>query len=625
MSEESAAEFSSTPVVKYSDSSFTSHTSMSGDKECSSKISQPLDIWTHTVAQQSFGDHTGKLSFHNTNDYIFMHNSIVSSGKYNFEGCKFSLDTNLNLDYFRFMLSDYHDHNLCDLLEFGFPIGYMGKIQQQSRDNYSFVKNHKGAKDYAVHVQKFLNKELQFDAILGPFRENPFNCNVCISPLNTVPKKDSEERRIILDLSYPKGNSINDFVSKDFYLGQRINLTYPGVDDLVAIVKTKGRGCLLFKRDLSRAYRQLSLDPGDASLLGYSFNGFMYFDKVLSFGLRSAAYFMQRVSNSVKFICNILNILIENYLDDLAGADSPDKAWQSFTELGNVLQFCGLKESVEKCSPPSTKMVFIGVLFDSISLTLSITDERLNEIRSLVSQWLQKREATLRELQSLIGKLNFVAHCVKPARIFISRLLNWLRRIQNTESPQVIPLETKKNLIWWLKFLPKYNGISMMDLEEWSEPDEFCATDACLVGAGGIFADCYFHCEFPDFIRKANLHINNLELLTIVIAVKLWGHLWKGKKLVLNCDNKSSVLVLNSGSSRDSFSQSCLREICFFAAVYQFQIKGVFISGSENRIPNFLSRWNLNKQYQEQFHAAVGHHLRAVSVPDHLFAFIHDW
>ena len=62
----------------------------------------------------------------------------------------------------------------------------------------------------------------------------------------------------------------------------------------------------------------------------------------------------------------------------------------------------------------------------------------------------------------------------------------------------------------------------MMDFEEWSEPDQLCATDACLVGAG-TFADSCFHCEFPDFIRKENLHINNLELLTIVVAVKLWG------------------------------------------------------------------------------------------------------
>ena len=601
------------------------------DEKSNLKISEVHDIWTPTVDHQksvSASDSVcpKKLSYHISDDYIFMHNSICLSGKYNFEECKFSLDTNLKIDYFRFMLSDYHDTNLCDLLEFGFPIGYMGKIQQEPCDNFNFVRNHKGAKEFAVHVQKFLNKELDFDAILGPFQENPFICNICVSPLNTVPKKDSEERRIILDLSYPKDKSVNDFVSKDFYLGNRINLTYPGVDDLVAIVKAKGQSCLLFKRDLSRAYRQLSIDPGEASLLGYSFNGFLYFDKVLSFGLRSAAYFMQRVSNSIKFICKLLSILIENYLDDLAGADTPDKAWHSFEELGNVLQFSGLKESVDKASPPSTQMVFIGVLFDSVSLTLSITPERLIEIRSLVSQWLLKREATLRELQSLIGKLNFVAHCVKPARIFISRLLNWLRQIQNTDSSQVIPLETKKDLIWWFHFLPKYNGVSMMDFEEWSEPDQLCATDACLVGAGGTFADSCFHCEFPDFIRKENLHINNLELLTIVVAVKLWGHLWKGKKLVLNCDNKSSVIVLNSGSSRDSFAQSCLREVCFFAAIHQFQIKGVFISGSENRIPDFLSRWNLNQQYQERFYAVPGsEYLRQVPVSDDLFSFIHDW
>ena len=120
-----------------------------------------------------------------------------------------------------------------------------------------------------------------------------------MSPLNTVPKKDSEGRRIILDLSYPIGGSIKDYVSKDFYLVQKITLSYPGVDQLVSIVKLKGRGCLLFKGDLSRAYRQILLDPGEVSLLGYLFNGNKYFDKVLSFGLRSAAFIMQRVSNSI--------------------------------------------------------------------------------------------------------------------------------------------------------------------------------------------------------------------------------------------------------------------------------------------------------------------------------------
>ena len=153
-----------------------------------------------------------------------------------------------------------------------------------------------------------------------------------------------------------------------------------------------------------------------------------------------------------------MNISVENYLDDLAGADSSDKASKSYTVLGNVLRFCGLVESLEKASPPSTQIVFICVLFDSEARTLSV---RLSEIHALVKEWLQMEEARLKQLQSLIGKLNFVAHCVKPARIFILRLLNWLRQIQNTCTPQVIPVEMKKDLQWWFHFLPRYNGVSI--------------------------------------------------------------------------------------------------------------------------------------------------------------------
>ena len=56
------------------------------------------------------------------------------------------------------------------------------------------------------------HKEKNYGAILGPLKNNPFSCSITILPLNTVPKKGSEERRIILDLSYPSGPSINDNV-----------------------------------------------------------------------------------------------------------------------------------------------------------------------------------------------------------------------------------------------------------------------------------------------------------------------------------------------------------------------------------------------------------------------------
>jgi hypothetical protein len=48
---------------------------------------------------------------------------------------------------------------------------------------------------------------------------------------------------------------------------------------------------------------------------------------------------------------------------------------------------------------------------------MEVTKERLLEIKNLIQVWLHKTEAMLREIQSLIGKLNFVASCVRSSRI----------------------------------------------------------------------------------------------------------------------------------------------------------------------------------------------------------------
>ena len=68
-------------------------------------------------------------------------------------------------------------------------------------------------------------------------------------------------------------------------------------------------------------------------------------------------------------------------------------------------------------------MIFLGVLFDSGKLTFEVTAERILEISLLVESWFRKKKASLKELQSLLGKLHFISACVRPGRIFVSRLL----------------------------------------------------------------------------------------------------------------------------------------------------------------------------------------------------------
>ena len=96
-------------------------------------------------------------------------------------------------------------------------------------------------------MNTYLRKESFNKAIIGPFKDNPFQSGIKISPLNTVPKKDTTERRVILDLSFPKGASLNDFISKDEYLGENIELVYPKVDDFIQLIRQKGQGCFFIQ------------------------------------------------------------------------------------------------------------------------------------------------------------------------------------------------------------------------------------------------------------------------------------------------------------------------------------------------------------------------------------------
>ena len=119
-----------------------------------------------------------------------------------------------------------------------------------------------------------------------------------------VPKRDSTDLRIVHNLSFPEGSSVNDSISKDHYLAQYFKLRLAGIDRLVEFINDKGRGCHVFKKDLRRAYRQIPVDPADYPLLGMSVDGSLFFHTSLPFGLCSATLICQRTTKTVVHILN---------------------------------------------------------------------------------------------------------------------------------------------------------------------------------------------------------------------------------------------------------------------------------------------------------------------------------
>ena len=95
---------------------------------------------------------------------------------------------------------------------------------------------------------------LQTQPLVGSVQNHRLPCSLQ-SPLETW----CFGTRSIL-LTSPKGDSVNDKIPNNEYLGQEMLLKYPTVDALVDLIKKKGKGCAPMKCDLRRAYKQIHVD-----------------------------------------------------------------------------------------------------------------------------------------------------------------------------------------------------------------------------------------------------------------------------------------------------------------------------------------------------------------------------
>ena len=179
--------------------------------------------------------------------------------------------------------------------------------------------------------------------------------------------------------------------------------------------------------------------------------------------------------------------------------------------------------NVAKACPPATVQIVLGVLINTVEGTVSVPEERMQEIISLVSEWQGKVKSTKIELQSLIGKLQYVTKCVLQSRVFLNRLLETLRSMKRKKSIRLSE-SFQKDLKWWSMFIEKYNGVSFIPAAIWTEPDVTFATDSCLVGCGGICAGEYFHTSFPKDIADQELPIHCLEMLAVNLVSKTYLH-----------------------------------------------------------------------------------------------------
>ena len=374
-----------------------------------------------------------------------------------------------------------------------------------------------------------------------------------------------------MDLSWPAGESVNDGVDGDNYLDGPARIRLPTVEYMEHRVLELGPGCFLYKTDLARGYRQLRVDPMDWPLLGLRHGGQVYLDVCPPFGLKTSAMCMQRTAEAICYIHGRRGYYTRAYLDDFGGAErSEERAQRALLTLQAVMAELGVREAEGKICQPSRIMIWLGILFDTVKMTMSIPRAKLEEVMQTVREWEGRARATRHDMQCLIGLLQFVASVAPPARIFTNRMLQEMR-----EAPEVgastLSLGFKKDIDFFVRLLPAFNGVKMMVKRD-VECQELLQLDACLTGCGAFNGREYYSEAFPKTLREGGHPIARLELLNVVIAVKLRARDWAHRRVRIYCDNMNACSAMQTGRSRDEFMQACVRELFVYSVRHDIEL-----------------------------------------------------
>ena len=556
--------------------------------------------------------------------FLDLHRKVRLGGTYNFAGARVPLQhSGINVAKFRNLLKDYDDTGILQFIEFGFPIGLAQDFELKS-----CIQNHSSSYEYFTYLDEFMKKEIALRGITGPLATPPFPATM-VSPLMTAAKKPGS-RRPVFDGSYGDFSLNNNTPEKE-YLGETCSFTFPTVLDLAALIIKLGPGCLLWKRDLSRWYMQIPVDPGDYDKLAVIWRGAWFVFLSFIWGCRNAGFNAQRVSSAILHILKLIslgkydeayNALV--YIDDFAGAEHGERAWEAFHDLGLLLEDLGVAESKKKALPPSTRMLFLGVEFDTLRMCMQVGEDKRIEVKSTIDIWYRRTVATKRELQSLQGQLMWVSKVVRFSRCFVTRIIAEQKSLQSQQQKKTLSSDLKKDLLWWKLFLDVFNGVELL------VPQTVACNilgDATLTGAGAWdeAAGLFWSRKFPRMMQSADVPIHLKEFLTLIISVKLWGHRWAGLRIALHCDNSAVVQTINYQKPKDPLMQQCLREFLYQVTTLKFEPVMVRIPTDENFMADFISRNHFEEDILRKFSQHGVRKMECVTVTDDMFSFTADW
>ena len=484
--------------------------------------------------------------------------------------------------FVNYILSGIHD---------GFRIGFCRSYPlQYSGQNLHILR--------PSLVSDYLAREVQLHR-MWRCPKGFFPRGIHISPIGLIPKKHKPGRwRLIVDLSSPMNFSVNEGISKE-----RSSLSYASVDHLAALIVAAGRGSFLVKADIKEAYRMVPVHPEDQYLLGVQWQGTVFIDRMLPFGLRSTPKIFTAITDAIQWMLRRQGVSRGlHYLDDfIFVAQSQPSAELQKRSLLSLFDSLGVPVEPSKLEGPSPCLTFLGIEVDAEAFQLRLPRAKLTELLVYLRRYAYHRSVTKHALEQLTGLLQFASKVVRPGRPFVRRLYT-LQGV-GSRPDHLVRLNNSAiaDITWWLLFSEQWNGVSLLWDLGLTRVDISIYTDASgSWGCGAVQNRLWLQLKWSPRLYHLNIAVK--ELIPVVLVAATFGTSWSGKMIQFVVDNEAVVSVLNSTTSKDIHMMHLIRLLVFFAARHDFWFSAIHIPGRLNSQADAISRNRL-----DQFFAMIPH------------------
>ena len=220
--------------------------------------------------------------------------------------------------------------------------------------------------------------------------------------------------------------------------------------------------------------------------------------------------------------------------------------------------------------------------------------------------------------------------------MFMGRLLQLLRSMTRISDSTKVALsaESRKDLVWWGKYLDHFNGIQMiveedpflLELDQMLDrPYDVCAGDATPIGCGAWHGKQYWCRPLPRDLQDTEIPIHLKEFWTMIVSARVWGEDWSGRCVTIFCDNDSVVDTINNKKPKDAALLSLLREFLYIVVTMKFIPVVRKISTKDNHLADFISRRHDVTAAETIFIKAGLQNMVPIEVADKSFKLTEPW